>query len=331
MIVSKSPYRISLGGGGTDLESYYSKHGGFILSAAINKYMNICLMENPLDKEIRVRYSKSEQVTSIDDLQHDLVKWSLRDFDLRNRGLEITSIGEIPAGTGLGSSGTFLVSLVRAFAELQGYGSTKQHIAERAYYIEKELAGHPVGKHDHYLAAFGGITCLEIDTSGEVVVSPLNMQPHIIEAFRDHVALFYTGKTRNNGDDILREQDFKSKSDNSEMIQSLHEIKEIGYEIKTALTVGDLDKFGLLLDKHWQAKKRRSVDISNNRIDEWYKIAKSNGALGGKIMGAGGGGFFMFYCPTMKVKHGIRDAFRNQPLVEMPFDFDFSGSQVFTV
>jgi len=331
MIVSKSPYRISLGGGGTDLESYYSKHGGFVLSAAINKYMNICLMENPLDKEIRVRYSKSEQVTSIDDVQHDLVKWSLRDFDLRDRALEITSIGEIPAGTGLGSSGTFLVSLVRAFAELQGYASTKQHIAERAYHIEKELAGHPVGKHDHYLASFGGITCLDIATDGEVTVSPLNMQPHVIEAFRDHVTLFYTGKTRNNGDDILRDQDLKSKSDNTDVIESLHEVKEIGYQIKDALVAGNLEKFGTLLDQHWQAKKRRSVDISNNNIDEWYKLAIKQGALGGKIMGAGGGGFFMFYCPTMKVKHDVRDAFKNQPLVEMPFDFDFSGSQVFTV
>ena len=325
MILSRAPFRISLGGGGTDLPSYYSRHGGFILSAAINKYLYVYVNRPSADNFIRVKYSKYEQVHSADEVQHDLVRPTLKLLGL-NGALEIASMADVPDGTGLGSSGAYLVALLTALHELKRERMPTQALAEQACHIEMNLAGHPVGKHDHYLSAFGGLTCLDIAKDGKVTGTPLNVSLTTAEELRSSLLLFYTGITRRSRD-ILEEQKRDSEQAKKGVIASLHRTKELGYQIKEALEKGNLDDFGKLLDRHWQNKKRRSGKITDPKIDRWYETAKKNGALGGKIMGAGGGGFFMFYCPK-KRKARLRAQLAEAGLREMPYDFDFDGSKI---
>lgn len=325
MILARAPFRIPLGGGGTDVPSYYSRYGGFVLSAAINKYLYIYVNRPAADEFIRLKYSRYEQVTAPGEIQHDLVRPALEAVNL-NGSLEIVSMADVPAGTGLGSSGTYLVSLLTALHELKREKVPTHALAEQACHIEMNLAGHPVGKHDHYLAAFGGITCLDISTDGRVKVSPLDISMTTGEQFRNSVLLFYTGITRSSTD-ILEDQKQDTVRENPMVLDSLHQTKELGYQIKEALEQGDLDRFGILLHKHWEHKKRRSGKISDSRIDRWYDIARENGAQGGKIMGAGGGGFFMFYCPNSH-KARLRQALAAEGLREMPYDFDFEGAKV---
>ena len=313
------------GVGGTDLPSYYKKYGGFILSAAINKYMYVYVNRPQADEYIRVKYSKYEQVLTPDEVQHDLVRASLKYLDLR-ASLEIASMADIPSGTGLGSSSTYLVALLTSLHELNHTRLPVQIIAEQACHIEMDLAGHPVGKQDQYLAAYGGIIILEIDTDGKVVMTPLDISTSTVEDFRNNVLLFYTGATRSS-DTILEAQKKDTVNGSKEVIESLHRTKELGYQIKESLEEGDLDRFGLLLDEHWQNKKKRSGKISDERIDRWYQIALENGALGGKIMGAGGGGFFLFYVPSRDKKR-LRKAMMSEGLRELHYDFDFEGSKV---
>jgi len=277
------------------------------------------------DDFIRVKYSRYEQVTSPDEVQHDLVRPALKALNL-NSSLEIVSMADIPAGTGLGSSGTYLVALLTALYELKREKVPTQALAEQACCIEMDQAGHPVGKHDHYLAAFGGITCLDIGTDGRVKVRPLDISMTTVEEFRNSVLLFYTGVTRRSSD-ILEDQKRDTRRGDTTVVDSLHRTKELGYRIAEALEQGDLERFGLLLHEHWENKKRRSAKISDPRIDEWYEIARRNGALGGKIMGAGGGGFFMLYCPN-NCKARLRHALSAAGLREMSYDFDFEGTKV---
>jgi len=325
VILSRAPFRISLGGGGTDLPSYYSQYGGFILSAAINKYLYIYVNRPAADSFIRVKYSRYEQVKSYHEIQHDLVRPTLKLLGFQG-SLEIVSMGDVPAGTGLGSSGTYLVALLTALYELKREKVPTQAMAEQAYYIETHLAGHPVGKHDHYLPAFGGIISLDIDQNGLVRVTPLNISVTTADDFRNNVLLFYTGITRESTE-ILAQQHRDTQNGNPAVIDNLHRTKELGYQIKEALELGDLERFGLLLDQHWQNKKRRSEKISDPNIDYWYALAREHGSLGGKIMGAGGGGFFMFCCPNGH-KASLRKALTEAGLREMPYDFDFEGAKV---
>ena len=324
MIIARAPHRIPLGGGGTDLPSYYSQYGGFILSVGIDKYMYICLNRPAADDLIRVKYSRYEQVASVDEIQHDLVCPALKLVGVTSN-LEITSIGDVPAGTGLGSSGSYLVSLLTALYELKRERVPMQALAEQAFHIEAELAGHPVGKHDHYMAAFGGFTCLDIQRNGNVAVSPLNITRDTVERLRAGLLLFYTSITRSSSE-ILQAQKDDTQSGNSQVLDSLHQTKELGYRIKAALEQGDTDQFGLLMDMHWQNKKRRSAKISDLRIDRWYQIAKDNGALGGKVMGAGGGGFMVIYCPA-GTRQAVREALIREGLRETQFDFELSGAK----
>lgn len=325
MILARSPFRISLGGGGTDLPSYYSEYGGFILSAAINKYLYIYANRPAADDFIRVKYSTYEQVNSPDEVKHDLVRPALKLLDYQD-SIEIVSMADIPAGTGLGSSGTYLVTLLTALYEMKRERVPIQAIAEQACHIEMDLAGHPVGKHDHYLAAFGGITVLDIEKDGRVTVTPLDISIDTVEEFKNSILIFYTGILRSSGD-ILESQRQDTKKKNKNVVDSLHRTKELGYRIKLALESSDLDAFGHMLHEHWENKKRRSGQISNPNIDRWYQLARENGALGGKIMGAGGGGFFMFYCPNEK-KLAVRKALTEDGLRELPYDFDFEGTKV---
>jgi len=325
MILTRAPLRISLGGGGTDLPSYYSEHGGFVLSAALNKYLFICINQPAVDKMIRVKYSISETVSSVGEVKHDLVRPALKLLELTD-SIEISSMADVPAGTGLGSSSTYLVALLAGLYELKRVRVPTRELAETAFHIEKELAHHPVGKQDHYLAAFGGITCLDIAKDGAVAVSPLaGFDDHLAE-FRTRVMLFYTGQSRNSSD-ILEMQKSQTEKRDPVMVDSLHRTKELGYQVREALQSGDFDRFGLLLDEHWQNKKRRAGPISDARLDGWYELAKRHGALGGKIIGAGGGGFFMFCC-KLGCRGAMRAVLAREGLREMPFDFDREGAKV---
>jgi D-glycero-alpha-D-manno-heptose-7-phosphate kinase len=264
-------------------------------------------------------------VATPDELEHDLVRPALKALNV-TANIEITSMADVPGGTGLGSSSTYLVAVLAALHELRREKVPTQALAEQACHIEMDLAGHSVGKHDHYLAAFGGITCLDIHPDGRVHVSPLDITIDTVEEFRSRVLLFYTGVTRSSRE-ILTAQVSDTERGDSSVVDSLHRTKELGFQIKEALETGDLDRFGGLLDEHWQNKKRRSSMISDPDIDRWYDLARENGALGGKIMGAGGGGFFMFYCPP-SAKPKVRAALSEVGLREMPYDFDFDGAKI---
>lgn len=325
MILARAPLRIPLGGGGTDLPSYYSKYGGVILSAAINKYVYIYVNRPAADDLLRVKYSKYEETDRVSDILHDLVRPTLELLRL-DAGIEIVSMADVPAGTGTGTSGSYLVGLLTALHALKRERVPIQALAEQACHIEIDLAGHPVGKHDQYMAAFGGITCLDIDCDGKVHVSPLDIPIHVADELRSGMLLFFTGKRRSSSV-VLSEQKRDTEKGEHTVIESLHKTREIGLQIKSALLAGDLTQFGQLLDEHWQNKKRRSDKISDPEIDRWYKIAKDNGALGGKVMGAGGGGFFLFFCPNSH-KASVRKSLVANGLREMLFDFDYEGAKV---
>ena len=325
MILSRAPLRITLGGGGTDLSSYYSQYGGFILSAAIDKYVYIYLNKPAADDLIRVKYSRCEEVAEVAQIQHDLVRPALTLLGI-NKGVEIVSMADVPAGTGLGSSSVYLVSLLTALYEMKRERVPTQALAELACKVEMEMAGHPVGKQDHYLAAFGGITCLDIDFKGKVKVSPLNISLNAAEDLRSRILLFFTGISRS-ANNILQAQKTDSERDDKTVIDSLHRTKEMGYRVKEALEKGDVETFGHILHEHWENKKRRSGPISNSNLDRWYNLAREAGALGGKVVGAGGGGFLMLYCPLRR-KGAVRKVLAAEGLKEMPYNFDFQGAKV---
>jgi D-glycero-alpha-D-manno-heptose-7-phosphate kinase len=324
MIITRTPFRITLGGGGSDLPSFYREHGGLILAVAIDKYMFLSVNTPILDDKIRVRYSTSEMVDHVDKVQHTLAREALRYFGIPN-GLEIVSIADIPAGTGLGSSSSYLVGLLNALHVLLQDQASPQKLAEEACYLELDVLQKPIGKQDQYMAAFGGLTILEIARDGKVKVSHLNLGVDLVEALEQNIILFYTHDIRD-ATTILQKQDAATRRNDQTVVSSLREIKDIGTEICSAITRGNLRRFGELMDIHWESKKRLSKGITNPQIDAWYDLAKSNGAVGGKISGAGGGGFLMFYCEEKKPQ--IRDAMRKAGLRELNFRFDFEGSKV---
>lgn len=324
MIITRTPFRVTLGGGGTDLPSFYAEYGGFILAAAIDKYMFLNVNTPILDDKIRVRYSKLELVDFVDEVQHTLVREALRHFGVL-QGIEIVSIADIPAGSGLGSSSSFLVGLLNAIHALLQDQASPHKLAEEACHIELNVLRKPIGKQDQYMAAFGGITALEIGRSGGVSVSRLNLNVEVIEALERNILMFYTNDLRDSTS-ILQKQDAATHRKEPVVVSSLCEIKDIGIEIACAISKGNLRRFGELMDHHWQLKKQLSNGITNPQIDAWYELAKSAGAIGGKISGAGGGGFLMFYCEERKVQ--VREAMRNAGLKELKFRFDFEGSKV---
>jgi D-glycero-alpha-D-manno-heptose-7-phosphate kinase len=323
MIIVRSPLRISLGGGGTDLPSYYQEHSGFLIAAAIDKYVYITLHQTFV-QELIVKYSKLERVASIDQIEHPIIREALRYVDVPAPHLEITSMADIPAGTGLGSSGSFTTALLKALHTLKKNLIHPQQLAEEACHIELNLLKEPIGKQDQYIAAYGGITCFNFQPSGSVEAWPLKIDQETLFNLEDNLLLFFTGYSRS-ASAILKEQDVKSKDKNSDMINNLHFIKELGFKSKDALESGNLTEFAELMNVHWQHKKQRSGNMSNPKIDEWYDLALKNGAIGGKMIGAGGGGFLMFYAhDKMKLRHELRRA----GMHEVRFRFDFSGTQV---
>lgn len=324
MIITRTPFRLTLGGGGTDLPSFYREHGGFILAAAIDKYMFLNVNTPIVDDKIRIRYTSSEIVDHVDDVQHTLAREALRFFGINN-GIEIVSMADIPSGTGLGSSSSYLVGLLNALHTLLQSPATPEKVAEEACYIELDVLKKPIGKQDQYMASFGGLTALDIKPDGTVSVTRLELDMDLVEALEHNILMFFTNEMRD-ATAILEKQDEATKTRDRAVVKSLREIKNIGFEIRNAISQGNLHYFGELLDVHWQAKKQLSEGISNPQIDTWYELAKQNGAIGGKISGAGGGGFLMLYCEEDKAR--LREKMRGAGLRELKFRFDFEGSKV---
>lgn len=324
MIITRTPFRIPLGGGGTDLPSFYRQEGGFIFSAGIDKYMYICVNQPIVDDLVRLKYSLTEMVKSADDVQHDLAREALKRVGFKN-AIEIVSMADVPAGTGLGSSSCYLIGLLNALHTLRRDFVSLQELAEEACTIELDILKKPIGKQDQYMAAFGGLTTLDISKKGKVEVGTAKVSRTTIDELEKHMLIFFTGTMRNTLD-ILSEQSRATTRKEKKVVGSLHKIKEIGYRIKEAIEKGDLTRFGLLMDEHWEYKKKLSTKITDRRFDELYHVARKNGALGGKITGAGGGGFFVFYCEE-KI-HKLRKALTERGLREMRYRFDFEGTKV---
>lgn len=327
MIISRTPFRLPLGGGGTDLPAYYSKYGGYVISAGIDKYMHIAV-NKMFEEKIRVSYSSTEIVDSPDKIRHRVVREALKCTGI-DRHIEIVSIADAPASTGLGSSGSFAVGLLNALYGYKGLHKTAKELAEEACDIAMNKLVEPSGKQDEYIAAHGGIRVLEIDRSGSVSVKDLKVDQEVVSELEHNILMFYTGIKRD-ASEVLREQqgriEQKEKGGDGDAVERMHRIKSIGVEIGKALEKGEVNRFGELLHEHWLAKRGVTQKMSNDRIDRWCEIARRNGATGEKLVGAGGGGFLMFYCENGK--HELRKALAAEGLQEHRFRFDFTGSKI---
>ncbi len=325
MIIARSPLRISLGGGGTDLPSYYREHGGFLIAGAIDRHVYVSVHRTFLPGYV-VRYSRTEHADSIDKIEHPLLRVAMQELGVKDDQLEITTMADIPSGTGLGSSGSFGTAMLKGLHRYLKRPTDQREIAELACRLEIDVLQEPVGKQDQYAAAFGGLNCYEFRTDDSVVVTPLDISGDTLRRFYSQVLLFSTGITRS-APKILKEQDSKTRSGNADMVQNLHDVKEIGYQSKRAFELGDLDAFGRLLREHWERKKKRSSGMSTSDVDRWYEVAMANGAAGGKLIGAGGGGFLMFYAtdPT-----ALRAAMLREGLQELRYSFDYAGTRLIT-
>jgi len=323
MIIARSPLRVTLGGGGTDLPSYYEKFGGFLIAAAIDKYVYITVHDTFVP-DLIVKYSELERVPDATRLKHPIFREAFAMTGIDGRSLELTSMADIPAGTGLGSSGSFTTALLKA---LHAHKKNLVHPAElaaQACEIEIGRLKEPIGKQDQYIAAYGGITCFKFLADGRVEAWPLKLSKGTRDELEDNLLLFFTGYSRS-ASAILKEQDVKSKSDDKSMVENLHFVKDLGMKSQAALEAGNLAEFARLMDVHWQRKKQRSGGMSNPKINEWYDLAMANGALGGKLIGAGGGGFLMFYAGD---KTRLRRAMAGAGLTEVRFRFDFEGTKL---
>ena len=323
MIVTRTPLRISLGGGGTDLPSYYRKHGGFVISAAINKYIYINVNKHFFPGYL-LKYSETELTDSIAEIKHRIIREALTMLHI-DEPLEITSMADVPGGTGLGSSGTFSVGLVHALLAHTRRLADAELLAQTAVEIEMNRLKDPVGKQDQYIAAYGGILIQEYHQDDTVTVASAKMTEQSLFELRDSLMLFFVGTTRS-ASSILQDQKTRSEQDDEAMMRSLHHAKEIGYQTLKVLESGEISNFGELMHEHWLKKRERSKGMSNGRIDELYDLALSKGgASGGKLVGAGGSGFLMFQTPD---RRRLRRTLLEQGLSEVDFSFDFDGSMV---
>lgn len=323
MIIARSPLRISLGGGGTDLPSYYRDHEGFLIGGAIDRYVYVTAMR-PFTEGIFLKYSRLEHVERPEQVEHPIIREALKIMGFKTPQIEITTLADIPSGTGLGSSGSFTTALLKALFAHRMRLIHPDELAELACDIEINRLMEPVGKQDQYIAAFGGITCFTFRKNGRVEAIPLNISVDTLFDLEDNLLLFFTGFARSAGA-ILKDQHIRTQENDRKMIDNLHFVKELGYRSKAALEGGRASEFGALMHEHWEHKKRRSGGMSNPKIDEWYKLGMKNGAIGGKLVGAGGGGFLMFYAEN---RNKLRHAMANAGLEEVRFRFDFEGTKV---
>ncbi|QWD12606.1 galactokinase [Polynucleobacter paneuropaeus] len=323
MIIVRSPLRVTLGGGGTDLPSYYREYGGFLISAAIDKYVYVTI-NRPFIEGIFVKYSSLEEVKSVNEVKHKIIREALSMQGLKTPQIEITTLADIPSGTGLGSSGSFTTALLKAL-----YAHRKRHLhqydlAELACHIEIDRLGEPIGKQDQFIAAIGGVTCFDFHRDDKVTPVPLGVSVETMFNLEDNLLLFFTGYSRS-ASAILEDQQTRSLRKDEEMLNNLHYVKELGLQSKIALEGGDTTLFGELMHEHWEHKKRRSGGMSNLQIDEWYQLGIKNGAVGGKVVGAGGGGFLLFMAND---RSKLRAAMVAAGLEEVRFKFDFEGTKI---
>lgn len=326
MIITRSPLRITLGGGGTDLPSYYNKNEGFVLSAAIDKYVYVSIMK-PFTKGIFLKYSKIEIVKNILEVEHPIIREALKLLNFEPQ-VEITTLADIPSGTGLGSSGSFTTALLKGLYTVLNENPKNEEIAKLACHIEIERLGEPIGKQDQYISAIGGINAFtfhkENGDKEKVTYQPLNIQKKTLLDLEENLLLFFTGFSRS-ASKILEDQDNRSKSNDNSMINNLHLTKILGLKTKEALERNDIELFGKLMHEHWEHKKKRSKGMTNPKIDEWYNLGIKNGAIGGKVVGAGGGGFLMFLSSN---KAKLRKTLADNGLKEVKFKFDFEGTKL---
>jgi len=317
MIIVRSPLRITLGGGGTDLPVYYKKFGGQLITATINKYVYITL-HNSFYNEHLLKYSVFEKVSNIREIKHPILRTI---FDIYNpdRSLELSSMADIPAGTGMGSSGAFTCATLLAFNAMDKKVISKTELAEEACHIEIDILGEPIGKQDQYASAFGGMNEFKFNADETINVTPLGISKETYLNLQSNLLIFSTGFSRS------ASQILKNEQSNVDITTMLHRIKEIGIKSKDALLNGDLDEFGRLLDVHWRIKHSTTDKMSNDRIDKLYNLAIDNGALGGKLIGAGGGGFLMFYT---NYPRQLRKIMNGEGLIELDYSFESYGSQV---
>ncbi len=323
MIIARSPLRITLGGGGTDLPSYYREHGGFLIAAAIDKYVYATVIR-PFKPGIYLKYSQLEHVEQAREVQHPVIREAIQMLDFKTPQIEITTLADIPAGTGLGSSGSFTTALLKALHAHRKILLHPAELAEMACHIEIDRLKEPVGKQDQYIAAFGGITCFNFNQDDSVTAEPLAISMDTLFDLEDNLLLFFTGFSRSAGS-ILKDQNVRTKQNDAEMLKNLHYVKELGHRSQEALVSGRPEIFGEIMHEHWEHKKRRSGGMSNPQIDAWYEIGMKNGAIGGKLVGAGGGGFLMFYAAD---RNKLRHAMARAGMEEVRFRFDFEGTKV---
>jgi D-glycero-alpha-D-manno-heptose-7-phosphate kinase len=322
VIITRTPLRITLGGGGTDLPSYYSRRGGGVLSAAIDKYIYVAV-NRTFTEDYFIKYSELERAGNVEEIRHPIIREALKMHSV-GPAIELVSLADIPAGTGLGSSGAFTVGVLRTLYALKREHVATGGLAEEACHIEIDRLGRPVGKQDQYIAAFGGLTNFEFDKGGRVHVSPLMISQETLHDLEESLLLFFTGYARD-ADSMLEDQKKRSESDDEEMLANLDTVAQLGSQTKDALELGDTRRFGELMDEHWQNKRRRSKGMSSDDVDRWYEAGREAGAVGGKLVGAGAGGFLLFYAEDPS---GVRAAMAEQGLGEVRFSFDYDGSRL---
>ena len=323
MIISRAPVRLSLGGGGTDLPSYYKKYGGFLIAASIDKYINIFVNKRFQD-DIRLSYSKTEIVDNINKVEHNLFRECMKYTNVV-KNIEIVSVSDVPSNSGLGTSSAFTVALLNALYTYRKIKVSKEKLSVDACHIEIDVLKDTIGKQDQYASAYGGFNAYEFMKDGKVRVTPIKISKRNLSLLQRHLLLFFFDKSRNSGE-ILKHQDSSCDRNDKNIISKLDRIKEIGLKTKILFEKGDIMEIGEILNEHWNIKKEISEKISNKKIDEIYSFALKNGASGGKIMGAGGGGFFMFFSPEPeKLKISISEKYK---LKQLDFQFEFEGAQI---
>jgi D-glycero-alpha-D-manno-heptose-7-phosphate kinase len=323
MIIARSPLRITLGGGGTDLPSFYEKYSGFLIAAAIDKYVYVTLTR-PFRPGIYLKYSSIEKITNVKNIKHPIIREVLKYEKLSKKPLELTTLADIPSGTGLGSSGSFTTALIKALYYQEKKIISPKILAEKACYIEMKKLNDPVGKQDQYISAYGGVTCFEFKKNDYVHAESLKISQNNLNKLENNLLLFYTGYSRQSKKILINQKKLSVKN-NKEMIDSLKKIKNIGYKVKNFLEKGDFESFGQIMNDHWSEKKKRSKIMSNSKINFWYESALKNGAIGGQLVGAGGGGFLMFYA---KDKEMLQNYFFKLGVEEVKFKFDFEGTKI---
>jgi D-glycero-alpha-D-manno-heptose-7-phosphate kinase len=319
IIFSRAPLRISLGGGGTDLPSYYGEHEGFLIAGAIDKYVYL-LTHTVFQRRYRMKYAELEEVDDPRDIRHPILRESIcRHWD--GDPLEIASLADVPAGTGLGSSGAYTVAVLKSLALARHRATTPESLAEDACHIEIDVLGEPVGKQDQYVAAHGGICAYTFARDGTVTVDPLELSRDTLSKLQNNLLLFFTGESRS-ASQLLTDQVTRTEADDAAMLANLHRTKEIGLESRALLERGELEAFAALMDEHWHNKRERSPGMETVRVDELYRLARMSGCLGGKLVGAGGGGFLLVYATH---PDDTRLAMARAGAPELPFAFEFGG------